>query len=66
MLSSVVSSTRSVMPIMAFMGVRISWLMLARKSLLARLADSADSFAAFSASSVCFLSVMSSEIPSRI
>ena len=33
------------MPMMPFMGVRISWLMLARNSLLARLADSATSFA---------------------
>ncbi len=38
---SCVSSTSSVMPIMAFIGVRISWLMLARKSLLDRLAASA-------------------------
>ena len=29
------------MPMIAFIGVRISWLMLARNSLLARLADSA-------------------------
>ena len=29
------------MPMMAFIGVRISWLMLARKSLLASLASSA-------------------------
>src|SRR5581483_8797806 len=33
-----VSSASSVMPMMPFMGVRISWLMLARNSLLARLA----------------------------
>ena len=39
------SSTSSVMPMMAFMGVRISWLMLARKALLARLAASAASLA---------------------
>ena len=32
------------MPMMPFIGVRISWLMLARKSLLARLAFSAASF----------------------
>ena len=31
------------MPMTAFIGVRISWLMLARKSLLARLAASAAS-----------------------
>src|SRR5437588_712398 len=35
----------AVMPRMPFMGVRISWLMLARKSLLARLAASAASLA---------------------
>ena len=33
-----VSSSRSVMPMMPFIGVRISWLMLARNSLFARLA----------------------------
>ena len=37
------------MPRTPFRGVRISWLMLARKSVLARLANSACSFAAFSA-----------------
>ena len=36
--SSSVSSTSSVMPMMPFIGVRISWLMLARNSLLARFA----------------------------
>jgi hypothetical protein len=35
----------SVKPRIAFIGVRISWLMLARKSLFARLAASASSFA---------------------
>ena len=43
--SSVVSSSSSVMPITPFMGVRISWLMLARKSDLAWLAASAASLA---------------------
>ena len=38
---SSVSSTRSVMPMTPFIGVRISWLMFARNSLLARLAASA-------------------------
>ena len=38
--SGVVSS-RSVMPMTPFIGVRISWLMLARNCDLARLADSA-------------------------
>ena len=41
--SSSVSRASSVMPMMPFMGVRISWLMLARNSLLARLAFSARS-----------------------
>ena len=43
--SSLVSSARSVMPMMPFIGVRISWLMLARNRLLVSLASSADSFA---------------------
>ena len=38
-------------PITAFIGVRISWLMLARKKLLARFAASASTFARASASS---------------
>ena len=42
---SSVSSASMVMPMMPFIGVRISWLMLARKSLLARVASSAASFA---------------------
>ena len=41
--SACVSRASSVMPMMPFMGVRISWLMLARNSLLARLAASAAS-----------------------
>jgi hypothetical protein len=41
-----VPSRSSVMPMTPFMGVRISWLMLARKALLALLADSASSLAA--------------------
>jgi hypothetical protein len=36
------------MPVMAFSGVRISWLMLARKALLATLAASAASLASAS------------------
>ncbi len=39
------SRANSVIPRMPFMGVRISWLMLARNSLLARLADSAATLA---------------------
>ena len=41
------------------MGVRISWLMLARNSLLALLAASAASLAWRSCSSICLRSVMS-------
>ena len=46
-----VSRTSSVMPRMAFMGVRISWLTLARNSSLARLAASAASLARRNSSS---------------
>src|SRR5581483_3833324 len=42
-----VSASRSVMPMIAFIGVRISWLMLATNSLLARLATRAASAASF-------------------
>ena len=35
------AAIRCARPMMAFIGVRISWLMLARKALLARLASSA-------------------------
>ena len=68
---SSVSSASSVMPMTPFIGVRISWLMLARNSLLARLAASAASRACRSASSACLRSVMSmidpsmSGVPSR-
>ena len=54
-----VSSRTSVSPMMPFMGVRISWLMLARNSLLARLADSAASLACSSSASACLRGVMS-------
>ena len=50
-----VSSTSSVMPMTAFIGVRISWLMFARKLLLARLAASAASLACSSSRFACFL-----------
>ena len=40
-----VSRSSAVMPMMPFIGVRISWLIAARKSLFARLAISAASFA---------------------
>jgi hypothetical protein len=46
--SVVASRIRPVRPMMAFIGVRISWLMLARKALLARLLVSATSLAAAS------------------
>ena len=46
-----VSSSNSVMPMMAFIGVRISWLMLARNWLLAWLAASAACLARFNSSS---------------
>ena len=57
------SSASSAMPSTPFIGVRISWLMLARKSLLARAAASAFSRAASSdvRSSISF--VMSSVAP---
>ena len=58
-----VSMASSVMPRMAFIGVRISWLTLARNSLLARLAASAASLARRSASSACFWSSMSMQGP---
>ena len=44
----VVSSVSSVIPMMPFIGVLISWLMLARNSLFARLPSSALSFAVVS------------------
>ena len=56
---SSVSRIRSVMPMMPFIGVRISWLMLARNSLLDRLAASAASCARRIASSARFRSPMS-------
>ena len=56
-----VSRASSVMPMMPFIGVRISWLMLARNSLLSRLAASAASLARFS-STVRFFSVMSRRV----
>ena len=56
---SEVSSSSSVMPSTPFIGVRISWLMLARKSLLARLAAEACSVAATSAARAASCAVMS-------
>ena len=54
-----VSSTKSVMPMMALSGVRISWLTLARNPLLARLAASAASLAWCSSASARLRSVIS-------
>ena len=51
---------------MPFMGVRISWLMLARNSLLARLAASAVALALRNSSSACLRSVMSSVMPDEM
>ncbi len=48
-----VSSASSSMPSTPFIGVRISWLMLARNSLFDRFAASATSFAASSSSLAC-------------
>ena len=57
------SKSREVMPITAFMGVRISWLILAMKSDLAWVAASAASFALNSSCSTRLLSVMSRPTP---
>ena len=73
---SSVSSASSVMPMMPFIGVRISWLMLARNSLLARLASIALSRAAIRsvlaarssavrASTVCSSSFLVLQQPAR-
>ena len=51
------------MPITPFIGVRISWLMFARNSLLARLALKASSRAAAKASSASLRAVMSIQEP---
>ena len=50
------------MPMIAFIGVRISWLMLARKSAFVREASSASSFACRSASSAALRCVMSRKL----
>ena len=54
-----VSSSSPVIPMTPFIGVRISWLMAARKSLLARLAASAASLACRCSSSACLRTVTS-------
>ena len=58
-----VSSSSDVMPSTPFIGVRISWLMLARNSLLATVAASAFDRAASSDSSSSFCSVTSIDAP---
>ena len=57
--SSRVSSSRPVIPMMAFSGVRISWLMLARNWLLTSLALASSTFIFSNSSSARFRSVIS-------
>ena len=57
-----VSRSSSAIPITAFIGVRISWLMLARKSPFARLAARASSRACRSSSATRLCSVTSRAI----
>ena len=54
------SRVSSVMPMMAFIGVRISWLMVARNVLLARVACSAASLAARTSASAARARALSS------
>jgi hypothetical protein len=61
--SNGVFNRSSVMPRMPFMGVLISWLMLARNSLLARLALSASSLVTLNSLSYCLRPVMSDMEP---
>src|SRR5215208_1918443 len=61
---SSVSSRSSDMPMIPFMGVRISCDMLARNSILARLASSASSRALIISASARFWCVMSATVPS--
>jgi len=51
------------MPMMAFMGVRISWLTLARNSSFARFAASAASLACRNSTSCCLRSMPSAITP---
>ena len=60
-----VSRARSVIPITPFMGVLISWLMLARNSLLALLAAWAWRVARRSASSISVRSVISTMLATK-
>ncbi len=63
--ASAVRASTLTTPVTPFRGVRISWLILARNWLLARLAASAWSRAASRASALALRSVTSSEITSR-
>jgi len=58
-----VLSSNSAIPKTPFIGVLISWLMVARNADFERFADWASSFASISASSAAFLSVISSQVP---
>ncbi len=58
-----VRSSSAFIPMTPFMGVRISWLMLARNSLLARLAESDSRAAAAKAASARLRSVMFCSAP---
>ena len=53
-------------PMIAFSGVRISWLILARKADFSRLDSSARSLAESSSSSIFFRSVMTREDPTKV
>ncbi len=57
------SSSRPAIPITPFIGVRISWLMLAKNSLLVRAAASAASLARVRFSSTCLFAVTSQNMP---
>ncbi len=59
------SSSRLVMPMTPFIGVRISWLMLARNSLRTLSARSATSLAVTSSSSASLSAVTSWVMPTR-
>ncbi len=59
LLSGLARSARWAIPVIAFTGVRISWLILARNSDLDWFATSASILALLEASSACLISVMS-------
>ena len=60
------SSNRSEKPMTEFRGVRSSWLMVARNSLLVLFAASALIFASISSFSVFFMSVISMKLSMRV